>query len=122
MSKGQIAETLEQYATPVDDLTVLPGNPGQGDVGAISESLIRFGQLKPIITNDDGVIIAGNHTFMAAVALGWTHVAAVVPAHLDAEELAAFALADNRLSDLASYDDNALMEALGELDAELKNI
>jgi hypothetical protein len=107
-----VPEQLADHLRPIDELVVLPGNPRQGDVGAISQSLERFGQLKPIVVNDDGIILAGNHTYLAAKALGWNEVAAVVATDLIDGEQAAFALADNRLSDLASYDDPALLEML----------
>jgi ParB-like chromosome segregation protein Spo0J len=108
-----VAAELQDHLRPVDELVMLPGNPRQGDVGAISESLDRFGQLKPIVVNADGVILAGNHTFQAAVALGWSHVAAIT-VDLEGSEATGFALADNRLSDLASYDNDALLAMILE--------
>jgi ParB-like chromosome segregation protein Spo0J len=108
-----VAPDLADQLRPVGELIPLPGNPRQGDIGAISESLTRFGQQKPVVVNPDGVIIAGNHTYLAAVALGWTHVAAVTTT-LEGGEQRGYALADNRLSDLASYDLRALQEALEE--------
>jgi hypothetical protein len=111
------AAELEGQLRPVEDLVLLPGNPRQGDVGAITQSLERFGQLKPIVVDSDGVILAGNHTYRAALELGWTHVAAV-DGGLEGAERPAFALADNRLSDLASYDNEALLamiETAGDL-------
>lgn len=107
------AEALTPLLQRIDELILLPGNPRQGDVGAISQSLERFGQQKPIVVNDDRVILAGNHTYLAASALGWTHIA-VVPSELEGSDQAGFALADNRLSDLASYDNEALVAMLTE--------
>lgn len=108
-----VAAELEGHLRPVDELVLLPGNPRQGDIGAISESLERFGQLKPIVVDADGVILAGNHTFQAALALGWTEVAAIT-VDLTGSEAAGFALADNRLSDLATYDNDALLAFIVE--------
>lgn len=109
------AVQLADLLRPVEDLVLLPGNPRQGDVPAIAQSLERFGQLKPIVVDDDGVILAGNHTYRAAVSLDWTHVAAVTAKQLEGSEKTAFALADNRLSDLATYDDEALLAMLEEV-------
>ncbi len=103
-----VAAELEAHLRPVEDLVLLPGNPRQGDIGAISESLSRFGQLKPIVVDKDGIILAGNHTYQAALMLGWPQVAAIT-VDLEGSEAAGFALADNRLSDLASYDNDALL-------------
>lgn len=65
----KIAKSLESHLRPIEELILLPGNPRQGDIGAISESLARFGQLKPVVVDDQGVILAGNHTYLAAKAL-----------------------------------------------------
>jgi hypothetical protein len=111
------ADALYEHVRELDQLVLLPGNPRQGDVGAISQSLERFGQLKPIVVNDEGVILAGNHTYLAAKALGWTHVAAVVGG-LEGAEQSAFALADNRLSDLATYDNELLYEMASHVETE----
>jgi hypothetical protein len=101
---------LEITVRPIDDLILLPGNPRHGDIGAISLSLERFGQMKPIVVDDKNVILAGNHTFLAAKALGWTEIATVTADQLQGAEKSAFALADNRLSDLATYDDDLLLD------------
>ncbi len=50
----------------VVELHPLPGNPRHGDIGAISQSLERFGQQKPIVVNTDGIILAGNQTVLDA--------------------------------------------------------
>ena len=106
----KVAKELEGVLRNMDDLIVLPGNPRQGDIGAISVSLQRFGQLKPVVVNNDGVILAGNHTYLAAKALEWDQIAAVTADELEGAEQSAYALADNRLSDLASNDDTLLLE------------
>ena len=99
-------------AHPVSSLSTLPGNPRRGDVEAVAASLKRFGQRKPIVARaSDRVVIAGNHTLQAAVSLGWDEVA-VSFVNDDESTSQAYALADNRISDLSSYDDQALLDLL----------
>jgi ParB-like chromosome segregation protein Spo0J len=99
-------------AHPVSSLSTLPGNPRRGDVEAVAASLNRFGQRKPIVARaSDRVVIAGNHTLQAAVSLGWDEVA-VSFVNDDESTSQAYALADNRISDLSSYDDQALLDLL----------
>lgn len=100
---------------PVESLVLLPDNPRHGDIGALVESLARFGQQKPIVINEDGLILAGNHTYQAAVELGWETVW-VTQSELEGREQTGFALADNRLSDLATYDHDVLLGQLKTLD------
>ena len=116
-----IVENLQALATPIDDLSLLPGNPRVGDVDAVAASLRRFGQRKPIVANTAGTVIAGNHTLQAARQLGWTHIA-VVRVDDDDATAKAFALADNRTAELGGYDDAALeamVRDVLEADADL---
>lgn len=115
----KIRPYLHGQAVPIDTLIPRPGNPRRGRVEAIAASLERFGQTRPILADSGGVIIAGKHTWEAAGSLGWTHVAALL-GDLSEEEAAGFMLADNRTSDLAGYDDLELLEALRDVDADVR--
>lgn len=77
----------------------------------------QFGQRKPIVARrTDRVILAGNHQLLAAIELGWTEIA-VVWVDDDDATAAAFALADNRTSDLGTYDDELLLALLAEVES-----
>lgn len=106
-----IAEELEGLAVPLDELSLFPGNPRRGDVDAIARSLEAFGQVKPIVATVSGVVVAGNHTLLAARQLGWPSLA-VVRVSDDETRAAALALADNRTAELGSYDPIALAELI----------
>jgi ParB-like chromosome segregation protein Spo0J len=116
----RIAPALAPLVVPIDSLTTHPRNPRQGDVGAISESLRVFGQQKPIVAqrSADGrhVIIAGNHLSLAARDLRWESIACVL-VDLDDATATRFMLADNRTSQLGTFDQNVLGEVLRELAA-----
>lgn len=110
-----IAKDLRSLAFPVANLKLLPGNPRRGDVDAVARSYERFGQRKPIVARrSDMTVIAGNHQLQAAQRLGWTHVAVV---WTDDDDLTAkaYALADNRTSELGSNDEDALAEYLSSI-------
>lgn len=52
----------------VDDVALMPGNPNQGDTGAIHMSMERFGQVETILVAEvDGrpTVINGNHRVIA---------------------------------------------------------
>ena len=86
---------------------------------AITESLTRFGQRKPIVITPEGVILAGNGTYTAATKLGWNTIeVAVTPADWDYATARAYALADNRSAELAAWEPRILADQLVELDAE----
>ena len=84
------------------------------NLDAIKASLAKFGQQKPIVIDEQNVVIAGNGTLVAAKSLGWNEIA-VVRSSLSQTEATAFAIADNRTSELASWNLDGLDLALRDL-------
>lgn len=107
---------LEMATLPLDQLTTYPGNPRQGDVNTIAASLQRRAQYRPIVISVDDVILAGNHTYLAAKALGWTEIATVrVSDHSTSPEAAEIVLVDNQSAQLGDYDYDALANLIRTL-------
>ena len=104
----------------IADLTPDPQNARQHDdknLKAIEGSLREFGQRKPIVITQAGVIVAGNGTVAAAKNLGWETIEAVtVPADWSQAQVKAFALADNRTAELATWNSEVLNKQLDELE------
>ena len=118
MADVKIATALREMRIPIDTVSPFPGNPRQGDVGAIAESLRRFGQQKPIVVQESSrYIVAGNHLWHAAKALGWGEIAANV-VEMDDRTAEAYLIADNRTSELGAYDEDALGEMLRKIASE----
>lgn len=110
-----IHSELHGLVIDIDSLKPHPRNIRQGDIGAISESLRTHGQYRSIVYQKSTKnILAGNHTWRAAKALGWKEIAATAVVCND-EEALRILIADNRTSDLADNDDAALSELLKEL-------
>lgn len=108
---------------PLDDLKPFPDNPRQGDIGAIMSSLSEHGQFRPIIVNvheggvyGDQTVLGGNHTLEAARQLGWMKIAGYT-IDVDDDRAMRIVIADNRTSDLASWDKASLAEILTGIDA-----
>lgn len=101
----------------VEKLTVDPSNARKHNpknLESIKGSLQKFGQQKPIVVDKNNVVVAGNGTLEAARSLGWTEID-VVETQLEGPESIAFALADNRTSELAEWDTKNLSETLKSL-------
>lgn len=111
------AEALRSALVSVDEIRPHDRNPRVGDIPQIKQSLQRWGQVRAILVDADGRIIAGNHKYLAAVALGWTHVAVIRHNFESASEADDFLLADNRLADLGGYERDELLGFLRELEA-----
>jgi DNA modification methylase len=105
----------------INSLTPDPANARRHDgknLQAIENSLLKFGQRKPICVTPDSIVVAGNGTLEAAKNLGWTEIViARTPVGWSWEQIRAFALADNRTAELAEWDDKVLADQLLELDA-----
>lgn len=103
-------------------LTPDPKNARQHDeknLNAIMASLKEFGQRKPIVITEAGVIVAGNGTVEAAKRLGWTDIEIVkIPNDWTPDKVKAFAIADNRTAELANWNQEVLTSQLLELEAE----
>jgi len=84
-------------------------------VEQIVASILKFGFIIPIVVNDKGVVLAGHGRLRAAQRLGFKEVPIIVVKHLTEELQRAFMLADNRLAELAGWDDELLKVELQEL-------
>jgi len=112
MSAREIAYRI----VDIDSVKTHPKNVRQGDIGAISESLKAHGQYRPIVVDErTNLILAGNHTWKAAKALGWSEINAGFIETKDDDEALRILLADNRTTDLATYDDKQLANLLKDL-------
>ncbi len=104
---------------PIDRLYCSPTNPRHNDeaVPKVAASIRRFGWQQPIVAKRDGEVIAGNTRLKAAQSLGMTEVPVwwFDGSDLDA---VAYSVADNRLGELAQWDDSALARLLEQLKAE----
>lgn len=105
---------------PLSELKTDPKNARKHpkrSIEAITASLSRFGQQKPIVILEDGTVIAGNGTLEAARDLGWGSLAVV--SFTDSRKARAYALADNRSAELSEWDTEGLLESLSEIDDDL---
>jgi ParB-like chromosome segregation protein Spo0J len=101
----------------IDSVTPWDKNPRVNDhaVDSVAASIQRFGWGSPLIVRAaDSVVIAGHTRLKAARKLGLDKVL-VRYLDLDPAEAAALALADNKLNELASWDDDALRDIISEL-------
>jgi hypothetical protein len=103
-----VRDTLASLTVDISTLRPYPDNPRNGDTELIGDSLKAHGQYRPIVVwrtdSDTGevmnTVLAGNHTYAAAMELGWT---------------ARIVLVDNRANDQAKYDEGQLAKVLASL-------
>jgi DNA modification methylase len=108
------APALHPELVPIADLTLDPDNAkrhGERNIATIRSSLVRFRQRKAIVVNRRTMRLeAGEGTLRAAIGAGATEIVAVFVDDDDATA-AAYALADNRTSEIDSGWDLGQVEA-----------
>ena len=111
--------SLEIRALSVADLRSDPNNVREHsaeNIKAVKASLENFGQRKPIVVTGKNVVVAGNGTLQAASELGWDTIATVVvPSDWSDEQVRAYAIADNRTAELATWNKELLAQQLDGL-------
>ena len=103
---------------PVTALRLDPQNPrlhSRKQLRQIANSIASFGFNVPVLVDAEQSVIAGHGRVLAAKELGWNEVPVIALEHLDAAQRRAFAIADNRLTENAAWDDRLLAEQLKEL-------
>ncbi|EEW24380.1 site-specific DNA-methyltransferase [Rhodobacter ferrooxidans] len=91
---------------------------GTDQVAKIAASMAKFGWTVPCLVADDGELIAGHGRVLAAAMLGLKEVPVIRLSHLDETERRAYRIADNKLPELAKWDDAALGDEVAFLRAE----
>lgn len=86
----------------------------QENLDAIRSSLRKFGQQTPIIVDGNGLVRKGNGTLAAAQAEGWTQIA-IIRTELQGNEAAAYAIIDNRTTDMSQFAPEKLSATIGVL-------
>ena len=102
----------------VSELTPDPKNARQHDkaqIKKLARSIGAFGFVMPILVDRGGGLIAGHARLLAARQLGMATVPTICLEHLSDSQIAVYKIADNRLSELSTWDDKILAESLQEL-------
>jgi DNA modification methylase len=84
-------------------------------IRAIAKSIEAFGFNAPVLIDKNRQIIAGHGRYQAAKLLGLEQIPVVILEHLSEAKASAYMLADNKLTDRSSWNDEALALHLKEL-------
>ena len=84
-------------------------------VEAVANSIKEFGWQQPLVIDKDGIIIIGHTRLKAAKSLGMNEVPCVIADNLTDEQIKALRLADNKVGELAEWDNELLELELDEI-------
>ena len=108
---------MEIVYKKIGELKPYENNPRKNDeaVDAVAASISEFGWKVPVIIDVDNVIVAGHTRYKAAKKLGIEDIPCIVADDLSDEQVKAYRLADNKVSELAGWDFTALATELSEI-------
>jgi len=81
-------------------------------ISLLAKSIKAFGFNVPVLVDGDDNVLAGHGRLLACQKLGMLEVPTISFAHLSPEQAKAFMIADNRLTEIATWDDKLLGEQL----------
>lgn len=107
MHQGDIYVT----SMPISGLKPYANNPRthtDAQIKKIVQSIEAFGWTNPILVDAEGTIVAGHGRYEAAKRLGLQIVPTIRLSDMSEEQVRAYVLADNRLAELAGWNDELL--------------
>lgn len=93
-----------------------PRKHSEKQYAKLMASMTRFGVVVPVIVDETGEVICGVARVEAARRLGLSTIPVIRITHLSREEIHAYRIADNKLTELGDWDDDIVREILLELD------
>lgn len=101
----------------INELIPYENNPRINDnaISYVANSIKQFGFKNPVIIDNENVIIAGHTRLKACKQLGIKEIPCIYADDLNDEEVKAFRLADNKVSEIADWD-------YPKLDLEMESI
>ena len=101
----------------IKDIIPYENNPrfNDGAVEAVANSIKEFGFKQPLVLDKNKVIIAGHTRLKASKELGLKRVPCIIADDLNAEQVQAYRLADNKTGEIATWNWEELTAELEEL-------
>ena len=104
-----------------DELIPYVNNPRNNDqaVDAVASSIKNFGFKVPIVIDSKNEIINGHTRLKAAKKLGIEEVPVIVADDLTEDQIKAFRIADNKVAELADWDEELLLAELDMIEMDM---
>lgn len=112
---------MEIKMVKVDDLKPYVNNPRFNDdaVEYVKNSIKEFGFKVPMVIDKNNEIVAGHTRYKASLELGLEEVPCIIADDLTEEQIKAFRLADNKVSEKASWNYDLLDLELDDIDLDM---
>lgn len=113
---------MEIVNVNINELIPYENNPRINDeaVEFVANSIKEFGFKVPIVIDKNNEIVAGHTRYKASKKLGLEEVPCIIADDLTEEQVKAFRLADNKVSEKAQWNMELLEEELADLDIDME--
>lgn len=112
---------MEIINKKIDELIPYENNPRKNDdaVEYVAQSIKEFGFKVPLVIDENNIIVTGHTRLKAAKELGLVEVPCIIANDLTPEQIKAFRIADNKVSDYSIWDNKKLLEELDEIGSNI---
>src|SRR3984957_2960878 len=117
-SLDELSSSPRLERRPIEEVKPHPHHtrkPNREQRRKLEASFRKFGENAPILVDRQGYILAGHVRFETLRAMGRTHVWVLVLDHLSDAKSRAYAIADNKIGELSSFDEKNLSREISDL-------
>lgn len=109
-----LSEKMKIYDIPISMIKPYENNPrfNEEAVPGVIESIKLAGFKVPIVLDHDLVVVTGHTRLKAVTKMGWKTVPCIYADDLSESEVAAFRLADNKVAETATWNEQGLLKEL----------
>lgn len=112
---------MEIESIKIGDLIPYENNPRRNDdaVEGVKESIKQFGFKIPIVIDKNNVIVCGHTRYKASKELGLKKIPCIRADDLSDDQIKAFRIVDNKVSEVAEWDEEKLHLEIEDIDLDL---
>ncbi len=112
---------IEVIQKDINEVKPYENNPRRNDeaVKYVVESIKEFGFKVPLVIDRNNIIVAGHTRYKAAKELNLKTIPCIIADDLTDEQIKAYRLADNKVSEISQWDNTALNIELEDLDFDM---
>ena len=107
----------------IEDIKPYENNPRRNDeaVAGVMESIKQFGFKIPIVIDKNNVIVCGHTRYKASVGLGLKKIPCIRATDLTDDQVKAFRIADNKVSEVAEWDLEKLQIEIEDIQLDMSS-
>lgn len=117
--KGDFMNERDLTYKNIEDIIPYKGNPRNNKeaIDKVAGAIKEFGFNVPITIDENDVVVTGHTRLLASKKLGLTKVPTITLTGLSDEQIQAFRVADNKVSEFSEWNEDLLIQELSEIES-----